>query len=213
MIIGGSRSGKTNTLLNLINEQDDIGKIYLYAKDLCKPKYEFLIKKRENAGIKHLNNLNAFNKCSNTMDDVYENINDCNPSRKRKILIIFDDMNTDIKSKKEFQAIVEELFIRCRKLNILLVFITQTYFTVPKDARLNSTHYLIMKINNKRELQNIAINHSADIDYQDFKKIYRECTKEPFNFLTIDTTLPASDPLRFRKNLFDSYKNDINLWT
>ena len=211
MIIGGSRSGKTNTLLNLINEQDDIGKIYLYAKDLCKPKYEFLIKKRENAGIKHLNNLNAFNKCSNTMDDVYENINDCNPSRKRKILIIFDDMNTDIKSKKEFQAIVEELFIRCRKLNILLVFITQTYFTVPKDARLNSTHYLIMKINNKRELQNIAINHSADIDYQDFKKIYRECTKEPFNFLTIDTTLPASDPLRFRKNLFDSYKNDINL--
>ena len=164
MIIGGSRSGKTNTLLNLINEQDDIGKIYLYAKDLCKPKYEFLIKKRENAGIKHLNNLNAFNKCSNTMDDVYENINDCNPSRKRKILIIFDDMNTDIKSKKEFQAIVEELFIRCRKLNILLVFITQTYFTVPKDARLNSTHYLIMKINNKRELQNIAINHFADID-------------------------------------------------
>ena len=181
MIIGGSRSGKTNTLLNLINEQDDIGKIYLYAKDLCKPKYEFLIKKRENAGIKHLNNLNAFNKCSNTMDDVYENINDCNPSRKRKILIIFDDMNTDIKSKKEFQAIVEELFIRCRKLNILLVFITQSYFTVPKDARLNSTH-LIMKINNKRELQNIAINHSADIDYKDFLKIYRECTREPFNF-------------------------------
>ena len=67
-----------------------------------------------------------------------------------------------------------------------------------------------MKINNKRELQNIAIDHSADIDYQDFKEIYRECTKEPFKFLTIDTTLPASDPLRFRKNLFDSHKNDNN---
>ena len=113
-------------------------------------------------------------------------------------------------TKRRFQAIIKELFIRSRKLNILLAFITQSYFSVPKDVRLNSTHYLIMKINNKRELQNIAINHSADIDYQDFKKIYRECTKEPFNFLTKGTTLPASDPLRFRKNLFDSYKNDNN---
>ena len=90
------------------------------------------------------------------------------------------------------------------------MFITQSYFSVPKDIRLNSTHYLIMKINNKRELQNIAINQSAYIDYNDFMKIYRECTKEPYSFLTIDTTLPASDPLRFRKNLFQSYKNDSN---
>ena len=101
---------------------------------------------------------------------------------------------------------IKELFIRCRKINISLVFITQSYFSVPKDVRLNSTHYLIMKINNKRELQNIAINHSADIDYKDFTKIYRECTKEPYNFLTIDTTLPASNLLRFRKNLFDQIK-------
>ena len=86
------------------------------------------------------------------------------------------------------------------------MFLSQSYFSVPKDVRLNSKHYLIMKINNKRDLQNIAINHSADIDYQDFIKIYRECTKELYyNFLTIDTILPASDPLRFRKNLFDSY--------
>ena len=83
-------------------------------------------------------------------------------------------------------------------------------FSVPKDVRLNSRHYLIMNINNKRELKSIAINHSADIDYQDFMKIYRECTKEPYNFLTIDTTLPASDPLRFRKKLSNSYKNDSN---
>ena len=106
--------------------------------------------------------------------------------------------------KKTFQSIIKELFIRCRKINILLVFITQSYFNVPKDVRLNSTHYFIMKINNKRELQNIAINHSADIDYNYFIKIYRECTKEPHNFLTIDTTLPSTNPFRFRKNLFDT---------
>ena len=88
------------------------------------------------------------------------------------------------------------------------MFITQSYFSVPKDVRLNSTHYLIMKINNKRELQNIAINHSADIDYKDFVKIYRERTRRLYSFLTIDTTLPASDPLRFMKNLFQSYKNN-----
>ena len=205
LIIGGSASGKTNTLLDLINEQNDIDKIYLYAKDLSEPKYEYLIKKRDNVGIKHVNNLNTFIECSNIMDDVYENIHDYNPNRRRKILIAVDDMIADIMTNEKFQAIIKELFIRCRKLNITLVFITQSYFSVPKDMRLNSTHYLIMKINNERELQNIAINHSADIDYKDFMKIYRECTKEPFNFLTIDTTLPASDPLRFRKNLFDSF--------
>ena len=119
-------------------------------------------------------------------------------------------MIADIKSNKKFQAIIKYLFIKCRKLNISLVFITQSYFPVPKDARLNSTPYLILKINNRKELQNIAINHSADSDYKDFIKIYRECTREPFNFLTSDTTLPADNPLRFRKNVFDSYKNDSN---
>ena len=170
MIIAGSGSGKTSALLNLINEQDDIDKIYLYAKDLSKPKYEFLIKKLEEPGTKHLNNLNAFIECSNTMDDVYENINDYNPIRKRKKLIVFDDMIADIMTNRRFQAIIKELFIRCRKLNILLVFITQSYFSVSKNVRLNSTHYLIMKIYNRRELQSIAFNHSADIDYQDFLK-------------------------------------------
>ena len=213
MIIGCSGSEKTNTLLNLIKEQDYhdvIDKIYLYAKDLSEPKYEYLIKKREDAGIKNVNNPNAFIVCSNTMDDVYEDIDNYNPKRNKKVLIVFDDIIAHIMSNKKFQAIIKELFIRCRKLNISLVFITQFYFSVPKDVRLNSTHYLIMKINNKRELQNIAINHSADIDYQDFMKIYRECTKEPYNFLTIDTTLPASDLLRFRKKLFDYYKKDTN---
>ena len=96
------------------------------------------------------------------------------------------------------------MFIRCRKIDISLVFATQSYFSVPKDVKLNSTQYLIMKINNKKELQNIAINHTADIDYKDYIKIYRECTKEPYNFLTIDIILSSTNPLRFRKNLFDT---------
>ena len=105
-----------------------------------------MIKNRENAGIKYSNDPNAFIECFNTMADVYENINDYNPSRKRKIIIVFDDMVADILTNKKFKAIIKELFIRCRKLDISLVFITQYYFSVPKDVRLNSTHYLIMKI-------------------------------------------------------------------
>ena len=173
-------------MLNLINEQKDIDKIYLYAKDLSELKYEHLIKNRENAGIKHLNDSKAFIECSNTMNDVYENIDDYNLKRKRKVLIVFDDMIADIMTSKKFQSIIKKLFIRCRKISISRVFITQSYFSVPKDVRLTSKHYLIMKINKKRELQNIAINHSADIDYKDFIKIYREFVKEPYNFLTID---------------------------
>ena len=98
LLLGISGSGKTNALLNLIKEQDDIDKIYLYAKDLSEPKYEFLIKKCEDAGIKHLNDSNAFIECSNTMDDVYENIDDYNSNRQRKKLIVFDGMIADIMS-------------------------------------------------------------------------------------------------------------------
>ena len=152
MIIGGSGPGKTNSLLNLIKEQDDIDKICLYAKDLSEPKYQFLIKKREDAGINYFNDPNAFIECSNTMVDVYENIDNYNLNRKIQILIVFDDMITDIKTNKKLEAIIKELFTRCRKLNISLVFTTQSYFSVPKNVRLNSTHYLIMKINSKREL-------------------------------------------------------------
>ena len=143
----------------------------------------FLIKKREDTGIKHLNDPNAFIECSDTMNDIYENIDDYNPSRKIKILIAFDDMIADIMTNKKFQVIINELFIRCKKLNISFVFIKQSYFSVPKNVRLDYSHYLIMKINSKRELQNIAINHSADINYEDFIKIYREYTKEPYFFI------------------------------
>ena len=113
MIIGGSGSGKTNALLNLISQQDGVDKIYLYAKDLSEPKYEFLIKKLENVGIKHLNDSKAFIERSDTMDDVYENIDDYNPSRERKILIVFDDMIAGIVTNKKFQAIIKELFVTC----------------------------------------------------------------------------------------------------
>ena len=91
-------------------------------------------------------------------------------------------MIADVMANRKFQTTIKELFIRCRKINISLVFIIQSCFSVPKHVRLNSEHYLIMKINNRKELQNIAINHSADIGYQDFMRIYRECTREPFNF-------------------------------
>ena len=173
IIIGSSGSGKTNALINLINEQNDIDKRYLYARDLSETSHEYLIKKREDAGIKHLNNQSAFITCSNTMDGNYEDIDDYNPVRKRRILIVFDDMIADIMTNKIFQAIIKKLFIRSRKLNVSFVFITQSYFPVPKYVRLNSTYYLIMKINNRIELKHIAIKHSADIDYQDFMKIYR----------------------------------------
>ena len=113
LIIGGSGSGKTNTLLNLIKKQDYhdvIDKIYLYARDLNEPKYQFLIKKCEDVGIKHVNNANAFVLCSNTMDDLYEDINNYNPNRDKKVLIVFDDMTTDIMINQEFQAIIKELY-------------------------------------------------------------------------------------------------------
>ena len=134
LMIVGSKSGKISALINLINEQNDIGKIYLYAKDLRE--HEVLIKKRENAGIKYYNDPNVFIECSSTMDDIYENIDDYNSNRKRKILIVFDDMIADIMTNKNFHAKIEELFERCRKLDISLVFIAHSCFAFLEDVRL-----------------------------------------------------------------------------
>ena len=119
---------------------------------------------------------------SNDMQDVYKNTEDYNPIKKCKILIIFDDMIADMINNNKLNPIVTELFIRGRKLNISIVFITQSYFKVPKDVRLNSTHFFLMKIPNKIELQQIALNHSSDIDFKDFMKIYKKYTKEPYSF-------------------------------
>ena len=112
-------------------------------------------------------------------------------------------MIADMINNKKLNSVVIELFIRGRILNFSLVFITQSYFKVPKDVRLNTTHFFIMKIPNKRELQQIAINHSSDIGYKDFIKIYKKCTNRPYSFLVNDTTLASDDPLRFRKNLYN----------
>ena len=158
LIIGPSGSGKTNTLLNLIqnlNETTPFDKIYLYAKDLSERKCEFLINNRKYAGIKHFNDSTAFIEYSNDMDDVFTNIDDYHKKRRQKVLIVFDDMIADIMSSKKFNTIIKELFVRYRKLNISIVFIKQSYFRAPKDARLNSTHYVIMKIQSRKELQNI----------------------------------------------------------
>ena len=106
---------------------------------------------------------------------------------------------------KKLNPVVTELFIRGSKLNVSIVFIIQSYFKVQKNVRLNSTHFFIMKTPNKRELQQTALNHSSDIDFKDFIKIYKKCTAEPYSFLVNDTTLPSGDPLRFKKNLLDKY--------
>ena len=174
--------------------------MYLYAKDPYEVKYQYLINKREKVGLDHFKDPRAFIEYSNDMQDVYKNIEDYNPGKKCKILIVFDDMIADIINKK-LNPVVTELFIRGRKLNISIVFITRSYFKVPKDVRLNSTHSFIMKIPNKRELKQIALNHSSDIDFKDYIRIYKICTTEPYSFLVNDTTLPSDDPLRFRKNL------------
>ena len=137
------------------------------------------------------------------MCDVYKNIDEYNVDKDRKILIAFDDMISDIIKDKKLNSIVTELFIRGRKINISLVFITQSYFKVPKDVRLNTTQFFISKILNKRDLQQIVINHSSDISTKDFINIYRKCTAEPYWFLVNDTTLASDNPLRFRKTLFN----------
>ena len=182
LIIGGAGSRKTNALLNLINNQPDIDKIYLYAKDLYEAKYQYLINKREKAGLDHFDYPKAFIEYLNDMQDVHENIDDYNPRKKRKVLIVVDDIIADMINNKKLDSIVTELFVRGRKLNISIVFITQSYFKVPKDVRLNSTHFFIMKIPNKRELQQIALNHSLDIDFKDFMKIYKKYTKGLYSF-------------------------------
>ena len=183
----------------------------MYAKDPYEAEYQYLINKKQGVGISHFNEPKAFIEYSNDLCNVYKNINYYNPAKESKILIAFDDMIADMIQNKKLNSIVTELFIRGRKLNISLVFITQSYFKVPKDVRLNTSHFFIAKIPNKRELQQIAINHSSDINTKDFANIYRKCTAEPYSFLVNDTTLASDNPLRFRKNLFSIYnKNHDN---
>ena len=145
--------------MNLIENQPDIDKIYLYAKDPYEAKYQYLINKREGVGINHFNDPKAFIEYSNDMHDVYKNIDEYNPDKENKILIVFDDVIADMINNKKLNSTVTELFIRGRKLNISIVFITQSYFSVPKNVRLNTTHFFIMKIPNRKELQQIGITN------------------------------------------------------
>ena len=197
LIIRGSRSGKTNVLLNLIENQPDIDKIYLHEKDPYEAKYKYLINIREKVGLKFFNDPKAFVEYSNDVSDVYKNIDEYNVDQDRKILIVFDDIISDIIKNKKLNSIVTELFIRGRKINISLIFITQSNFKVPKDVRLDTSHFFISKIPNRKELQQIAINHSSDITTKDFENIYRKCTAEPYSFLVNDNSL------KFRENLFN----------
>ena len=196
LIIGPSGSGKTNTLLRLINDLHPIEKIYLYAEDLREPKYEYLINKKEQAGIKNLNDLHAFIEYSDDMNDVLDDINNYNQNRDKKVLIVFDDLIADIEYNKNFKRIIKELFYRARKISVSIVFITQSYFKALKDAILNSTHYILMKIGNKKELKSIAEEKSSHLDYKDFLKIYNYCTKEPYSFMTIDARPTATIPFK-----------------
>ena len=208
LIIGPSGSGKTNTLLHLINNFHPIDKIYLYAKDTDEKKSQYLINKREQAGTKNLNVPHAFIEYSNDMNDVLEDINNYNENRDKKLLIIFYCLIADIMRRETFKAIVKELFIRCRKLNISIIFITQSYFRTPKDARLNSTHYILMKIRNKKELKCITEENSGHLDFKDFLKIYNYCTNEPYSFMMVDARPTAR--VTFKKNFNEPIKNFIN---
>ena len=198
LIIEPSGSGKTNNLLHLINNLHPIDKIYLYAKDINEPKYEYLINKREQAGIKNLNDPHAFIEYLDDMDEVLDDINNYNKNREKKVLIVFDDMIAYIEYNKKFKRIIQEVFYRARKINVSIVFITQSYFRALKDARLNRTHYILMKIANKKELKRIAEEKSGHLDYKDFLKIYNYCTREPYSFMLIDTRPTAS--ATFKKN-------------
>ena len=183
----------------------------MYAKDSYEAKYQYLINEREGVAINHFNDPKAFIEYSNDIRNVYKNIDDYNPDKENKILIVFDDMIADMINNKKLNSIVTELFIRGRKLSISLVFISQSYFKVPKDVRLNTTDFFVSKIPNRKELQQIAINHSSDISTKDFENIYRKCTAEPYLSFVNDTTLASDNPLRFRKNPFSIYnKNHEN---
>ena len=208
LIIGPSGSGKTNNLLHLIDKFHPIDKIYLYAKDTDEDKYQYLINKREQAGIKNLNDPHTFIEYSNNLNDVLEDINNYNKKRDKKVLIIFDDMIADIMRSEKFNAIVKELFIRCRKLNISIVFITQSCFRTPKDVRLNSTHYILMKMGNKKELKSIAEENLGHLDFKEFLKIYNHCTRDPYSFMMVDTRPNAC--ITFKKNFDGPIKNFIN---
>ena len=187
-IVGPSNSGKTNILIHIIKKCRNFDKIYLYAKKLDEPLYEHLIDHWTRVGDMHrLNLIEYSNDISETVevDDINENIQN---------LIIFDDMVCEAsKSLKD----VEEFFIRGRKQNASIIFISQSYFSIPKNIRLNCDYFVITKIGNKKELTEITKDHTTENN--NFNEIFKEATRDPYSILLID--LKTQDPeLKYRKN-------------
>ena len=203
--------------MNLISHQPDIDKTYLYAKDLYEAKYQLQINKRANRGLKSLNDSKAFIEYSNDRDDIYNKIEEYNPNKKRKILIVVDDMTADMLSNKKLNPIVTELFIRGRKLNISIVLITQSYFAVPKNITLNSTHYFVMEIQtnkcfNKSHLiihQILTLKTSKTIEDQGEKQIkaIEEHGKQLFESSELDSE-ESYETLFKQKQIFDKLTNE-----
>ena len=194
---------KTNSLFNLVSHQSDIDKSYLYPGNPYVAKYQLLINK-QGGGLEKFNNSKTFIAYSNDWVDIYENILEYNPVKERNVLAAFDDMIADfLINKKPNNPIVAELFIRSRKLKMSLTFITQSSFTLTKNVRINSTHYFVMKIPNKREFEQILFSNSSDIAYEFFMNPCKKFTAKQFYLLVIDTTLVSDNSLRFRKNLLE----------
>ena len=196
LIIEGSWFIKTNSLFNRRSHRPDIDKVYLYTKDPSNAKYQLLINKHKGADLNYFNDSKALIECSNYMDDIYENIEEYNRGKEHKRLIIFDGMIADMLSNKKRNPVVSQLFIRGRKLNISFVFIKKSYFSVPKNIRLNSTHYFAIKIPSK-----IACNHSSDIEFRNFMNL--KIHSKADSFLVIDSTLASDNLFHFRKSLLE----------
>ena len=203
VITGSSGSGRTNPLVNLLNDQRDIDKIYLYAKYPYEVNINFSFSRCKKVSLKHCDNPKAFIEYSKYMQNVYKCIDEYNPGERKKILIVCDYRIGDMISKNKVGPLLKEPFIRERKLSISLVFIRQSYFKVPKGVRLDFTNYFTVKILSKRELQQIAMNHSSDIGLKACMKIHKKCTAKKKSFLVKDTTLPSDKSLRFRQNHFE----------
>ena len=182
----------------------------MYAEDPYETKYQFLIDKRESMGLNHFNDPKNFIEYSSDMQDVYKNIDEYNAHKELKILIVFDDMIPDIINNKKLNSIVTDLFIRGRKLNISLVFITQSYFKVPKDIRLNSSHFFIMKFQIKENFNKLHWIIHQTFTLKISLRSAKKWTAEPYPFLVNDDTLASDKPLRFR-NFFLIYNKIMTI--
>ena len=164
-----------------------------------------LIKKKQQKKnrLKTFLDTKNFIQYSNDMDDIYKNIGEYNPNKKRKILIVVDDMIVDMLNNKEFNPIVTKLFISGTKVNISLIFIIQSYIAVPKNIRLNSTHFFITKIPDKEKIQWIVTYHSTDFKSKELMHLNKNCTRKPYYFLVIYITPTSGIPLDFRNNFLE----------